>query len=124
MSDAVVVDALLATKNTPEGLYGRRKMIHHLRRQGLEVAFCTVDRLMRQLGMNGIRRGKGIRTTVPREDADRAADLRLGVERSVSSLLVFDRWDVPDGAVQPPGVVPAEERIPSCACRATPTLSP
>ena len=75
LTDAAVVNALLAAKNTPEGLYGRRKMTHHLRRQGLRVAFCTVDRLMRELGMNGVRRGKGIRTTVPRADADRAGDL-------------------------------------------------
>jgi len=48
MSDAVITDALLAVQGTPEGLYGRRKMTHWLRRQGHEVAFCTVDRLMRR----------------------------------------------------------------------------
>jgi putative transposase len=75
VSDAVVIDALLATRTTPEGLYGRRKMTHHLRRSGHHVAFCTVHRLMKDLGMNGVRRGKGIRTTVPRKDAARAGDL-------------------------------------------------
>lgn len=75
VTDAVVVDALLATKGTPEGLYGRRKMTAHLRRKGLDVAFCTVDRLMRQQGMNGVRRGKGVRTTVPAKDGRRAGDL-------------------------------------------------
>ena len=50
LSDAVLIDALLATQGTPEGLYGRRKMTHWLRRQGHEVAFCTVDRLMRRPG--------------------------------------------------------------------------
>jgi putative transposase len=74
-TDATVVDALLATKNTPEGLYGRRKMTHYLRRRGHQVAFCTVDRLMTSLGMNGIRRGKPVRTTIPRKDAERAGDL-------------------------------------------------
>lgn len=74
-TDATVVDALLATKNTPEGLYGRRKMTHYLRRRGYQVAFCTVDRLMTSLGMNGIRRGKPVRTTIPRKDAERAGDL-------------------------------------------------
>ena len=44
VSDAVVIDALLATRGTPEGLYGRRKMTAHLRRQGLVVAQCTIDR--------------------------------------------------------------------------------
>jgi putative transposase len=75
VADAVVTDAILATEGTPEGLYGRRKMTHHLRRAGHQVAFCTVDRLMADLGRNGIRRGKGIRTTVPAKDGDRAADL-------------------------------------------------
>ena len=50
-------------------------MTHHLRRTGHQVAFCTVDRLMRDLGRTGIRRGKGIRTTIPRIDADRPGDL-------------------------------------------------
>jgi putative transposase len=75
ISDAVLTDAILATEGTPEGLYGRRKMTHYLRRAGHQVAFCTVDRLMTDLGRNGIRRGKGVRTTVPAKDADRAADL-------------------------------------------------
>jgi putative transposase len=75
MSDAAMIDALLATRTTPEGLYGRRKMTHYLRRCGHDVAFCTVDRLMRDLGMNGIRRGKRMRTTVPARDAMRATDL-------------------------------------------------
>jgi putative transposase len=75
LSDAVIVDAILATTDTPEALYGRRKMTHHLRRAGHNVAFCTVDRLMTDLGRNGIRRGKSVRTTVPRKDGDRAADL-------------------------------------------------
>jgi transposase InsO family protein len=75
VTDAAVLDALLATTNTPESLYGRPKMTHYLRRHGLPVAHCTVDRLMKSLGMNGIRRGKAIRTTLPRPGADRAGDL-------------------------------------------------
>ena len=75
VSDAVVLDALLATRNTPEALYGRRKMTHLLRRRGLNVAFCTVDRLMRDLGMSGVQRGKRPRTTIPAKDGQRAGDL-------------------------------------------------
>jgi len=71
----MIMDAILATAGTPEELYGRRKMTHHLRRTGHQVAFCTVDRIMGVLGRNGIRRGKGVRTTVPRTDADRPGDL-------------------------------------------------
>jgi transposase InsO family protein len=75
MSDAVVIDALLATVGTPEGLYGRRKMTAFLRRQGLAVASCTVDRLMRDLGLSGVRRGRRVRTTIPGKDGQRAGDL-------------------------------------------------
>jgi putative transposase len=81
LSDAVVVDALLGARTgpdgrpTPESLYGRRKMTALLRRHGLKVAHCTVDRLMRQLGMHGVRRGKTPRTTIPSADGRRASDL-------------------------------------------------
>src|SRR4029453_12810379 len=64
LSDAALCDVLISLRGTPEGLYGRRKMTPFLRRQGHQVAFCTLDRLMRGLGMSGVRRGKGMRTTV------------------------------------------------------------
>ena len=60
----------LATAGTPEELYGRRKMTHHLRRAGHQVAFCTVDRTHGvSWACNGIRRGKAVRTTIPGKDA-------------------------------------------------------
>jgi transposase InsO family protein len=81
ISDAVVADALLSARvgpdgrPTPESLYGRRKMTALLGRRGLQVAHCTVDRLMRELGMQGVRRGKTPRTTIPGTDGRRAGDL-------------------------------------------------
>jgi len=81
VSDAVVVDALRDARQTadgrptPERLYGRRKMTALLRRRGLEVAYCTVDRRMRQQGMSGVRRGKTPRTTTTGKKGTRAADL-------------------------------------------------
>ena len=89
VTDAVVVDALLATAGTPEGLYGRRKMTAHLRRQGLDVAHCTVDRLMRDLGMNGVCRGKKLRTTIPGRDGNRAGDL---LDRDFTADAPNTRW--------------------------------
>jgi hypothetical protein len=74
-ADAVVIHALRATAGQPESLYGRRKMTAHLRRHGHQVAHCTVDRLMRELGMNGVLRRKSVRTTVPGKDGSRAGDL-------------------------------------------------
>jgi HTH-like domain len=47
-----------------ESLYGSLKMWAHLQRQGIPVAKCTVERLMRIHGWRGVTRGKKIRTTV------------------------------------------------------------
>jgi putative transposase len=89
VSDAAVVDALRATRGTPESLYGRRKMTHLLRRAGFQVAFCTVDRLMRQEGMNVVRRGKGVRTTIPGKDSHRAGDL---LDRDFTAAAPNTKW--------------------------------
>jgi putative transposase len=74
ISGAIVVDRLRSTISTPEGLYGRRKMTAWLRRQGLQVPHCQVDRLMKQEGLHGVRRGKQVKTTIPAKDHDRAED--------------------------------------------------
>ena len=63
-------------KLTPEGLYGRRKMTALVRRQRLPQASAgSVDRAMRTLALSGIRRDKGVRTTIPAKDGIRAGDL-------------------------------------------------
>ena len=46
------------------GLYGTRKVWHQLLREGIKVAKCTVERLMRGMALAGIRRGKTCVTTV------------------------------------------------------------
>ena len=45
-------------------VYGADKIWHQLRREGFSVARCTVERLMRQLGIAGAVRGKKVRTTI------------------------------------------------------------
>jgi putative transposase len=57
------------------GLAGARKVWHLLARDGIVVARCTVERLMRQLGLQGVRRGRRHVTTRPDPAAVRAADL-------------------------------------------------
>lgn len=57
------------------GVYGARKVWRQLKREGVDVARCTVERLMDSLGLEGIRRGKKKRTTIPDEKAPRPADL-------------------------------------------------
>ena len=46
-------------------VYGADKVWHQMNRQGTTVARCTVERLMKRLGLQGVRRGKVVRTTVP-----------------------------------------------------------
>ena len=46
------------------GVYGARKVWRQLRREGREVARCTVERLMRTMGLQGAVRGKPVRTTI------------------------------------------------------------
>ncbi len=89
LDDAVIMDALLATVGTAEGMYGRRKMLVYLRRCGYTTSARQVDRLMSLLGMNGVMRGKGVRTTVPDKQAERAPDL---VERDFTAPAPNQRW--------------------------------
>ncbi|MDE1898915.1 MAG: IS3 family transposase [Xanthomonadaceae bacterium] len=46
-------------------VYGADKVWRQLHREGTHVARCTVERLMRRLGVHGVRRGRSVRTTVP-----------------------------------------------------------
>ena len=75
------------------GVYGIRKMHAQLVREGVlsasgqrPIARCTTQRLMKQLGLRGISRAKGPRTTVPGSGPDTRPDL---VERQF-------RADAPD----------------------------
>jgi putative transposase len=57
-------------------VYGARKVWLQLRREGIEVARCTVERLMRELGIAGVSaRRKKPRATVPGTAGSRPADL-------------------------------------------------
>jgi len=57
------------------GVCGARKVWLQLNREGTEVARCTVARLMRELGLAGVGRGKRIRATIPAPAAARPGDL-------------------------------------------------
>jgi len=45
-------------------VYGADKVWKQMNREGMEVARCTVERLMRRMGLRGVKRGKVVRTTV------------------------------------------------------------
>jgi putative transposase len=46
------------------GVYGVRKVWRQMKREGFDIARCTVERLMGELGLQGVIRGKPVRTTV------------------------------------------------------------
>jgi len=50
-------------------VYGARKVWRQMLREGFAVARCTVERLMADLGLHGVIRGKIVRTTVPNKAA-------------------------------------------------------
>jgi transposase InsO family protein len=54
--------------------YGADKVWKQLEREGMEVARCTVERLMRRLGLRGVVRGKVVRTTISDNTAPRPLD--------------------------------------------------
>jgi putative transposase len=71
------------------GVNGARKVWRQLHREGIAVARCTVERLMGELGLEGVRRGKAHRTTTPEAAAARPADL---VERNFSAARPDRLW--------------------------------
>lgn len=83
------------------GVYGARKVHAQLNREGIRVARCTVERLMRQKGLQGLRRGGRPRTTIaaaspsPADLVDRrfAADQpnRLWVA-DITYIRTFSGW--------------------------------
>ena len=75
LSDEIMTEKIHQIHTVNYGVYGVRKIHAELRRNGDQVARCTVERLMKREGLRGIRRAKGPRTTIPGPLADRPADL-------------------------------------------------
>jgi putative transposase len=71
------------------GVYGARKVWRQLQREGIAVARCTVERLMDELGLEGVRRGKPHKTTTPDATTTRPADL---VARDFSATRPNQLW--------------------------------
>jgi putative transposase len=71
------------------GVYGARKVWRQRHREEITVARCTVERLMRQLGLEGVRRGKAHKTTTADPAAARPADL---VGRDFSATRPNQLW--------------------------------
>jgi putative transposase len=90
--DAVLKDKIMEVWKGRKGreVYGARKVWLELNRQGMVVARCTVERLMGELGIGGVRaRRQRPRTTVPGDVAGRPADL---LERCFDAVAPNRRW--------------------------------
>lgn len=70
-------------------VYGAKKVWKQLNRETIPVARCTVARLMHDLGLRGVVRGRRIRTTIPDALADRPRDL---VERDFRATRPNQLW--------------------------------
>ncbi len=62
--DVALMPAIEQVWNANLQVYGADKVWKQMNREGIEVARCTVERLMRRLGLRGVRRGKVVRTTI------------------------------------------------------------
>ena len=76
-----------------DGVYGAKKVWRQLRREGVDVARCTVERLMREIGLRGVVRGRAFKVTTVTDDLlARPADLvnRKFVAERPNQLWVAD----------------------------------
>ncbi|CAN7228510.1 IS3 family transposase [Pseudorhodoferax sp. LjRoot39] len=62
--DAVLMPQIERVWQSNLRVYGADKVWHQLQREGVTVARCTVERLMRHMGLRGVMRGKAARTTI------------------------------------------------------------
>ena len=73
--DAVLSGEIERVWKENRRVYGAHKVWKQLNREGVAVARCTVERLMRRNGICGVVRGRKPRTTIPDEVATRPMDL-------------------------------------------------
>ena len=64
-SDVALMAAIRRVHEANFGVYGVRKVWRQLAREGIVAARCTVARLMRIMGLQGVVRGRKVRTTIP-----------------------------------------------------------
>jgi putative transposase len=74
--EALKPEILRVHRSNCDGVYGAKKIWKQLHREGIEVANCTVRRLMREEGLSGARRGRAFKvTTISDEHQHRPSDL-------------------------------------------------
>ena len=83
-------------------VYGARKLWHAMKREKIDVARCTVERLMQQFGIQGVRRGKKVKTThgqpadqCPLDKVNR--QFRASMPNELWGRLLWRHWFEPNG---------------------------
>jgi putative transposase len=89
LRDAVLWPQIERVYDRSDGTYGAEKVWWQLQRDGIGVARCTVQRLMRRHGIQGVRRGKRHRTTICGDQVDRPSDL---VDRDFTAAAPNRLW--------------------------------
>ena len=104
-SDAELRGAIQQVWDENFQVYGVRKVWRQFRRESLDVARCTVARLMRSMGLKGAKRGKTVQTTI----SDRA-------KHAVMPKLRTSPWrrDSTNTASGKPGAVQSFQRVIPC----------
>jgi putative transposase len=87
--DAALIEIIKQIHAENYGVYGARKIWHELHRRGVQVARCTVERLMREIGLRGLLRDKSPRTTRPAAETDQPRDL---VKRDFTAVGPNQLW--------------------------------
>jgi len=97
--DLMDKDAIKRVFEGSRGRYGARKVWHVLRREGRDIARCTVERLMRALQIQGVVRGKKVITTnpdaaqpCPDDKVNRAFEAEMPNQLWVSDFTYVSSW--------------------------------
>ena len=67
--DAALMPQIERVWNANMQVYGADKVWKQMNREGVAIARCTVERLMKRMSLRGVMRGKVVRTTVPDTNA-------------------------------------------------------
>lgn len=90
LRDAELIEHIRRVHADNYGVYGAYKVWRQLNREGIRVARCTVERLMAQAGLHGVRRGRRHRTT--RADREAARALPDLVDRDFTAHAPNVKW--------------------------------
>ena len=90
--DGWLTEQICRVREENFAVYGAYKVWRALQREGIGVARCTVERLMRELGLRGVVRGRAFTTTTRPDATPRPADLvnRAFVATRPNELWVAD----------------------------------